>query len=407
MRYIIYLLFLFPTLSFGQTQLQTDNKIILGTIDTVYSALLHEKREVLVYVPHAGTKNSKDSTRYPVVYLLDGPDFFHYVTGTAQYLSAIGKMPEMMVVAIVNTDRRRDLTPTHSISWSDGEQDPVGLKTTGGGENFISFIQKELIPYIDKHYHTAPYRMFVGHSLGGLTVFNALINHPELFNSYVAIDPTLWWDNQMLLKRAPVALAQNDYKNKSLFFATANTMDKGRDTLAMLADTTGNFQIRANFRFRNLLQQNNGSKLQWSWKYYKEDNHASVPLGAVHDAFRTLFKGYELSKELSDTSITAEFIKNHYRNVSKMLGYTVLPAQNTINSLGYNFLEARLYGKAFGFFKMNIDNYPGSANAYDSMGDFYVETNNPKKAIEAFKQSLALKEVPETKKKLEKLQAKK
>ena len=407
MRNLIYVLLLFPAFSFGQTKSRIDDKIILGTIDTVNSHVLKEKREVLVYTPNTGTKNSNNSTRYPVIYLLDGYDFFYSVTGMAQYLSAIGKMPEMIVVAIVNTNRQRDLTPTHSIFWSNGEKDSAGLKSTGGGENFISFIQKELIPYIDTHYNTESYRMFVGHSLGGLTVLNTLISHPELFNSYVAIDPTLWWDNQMLLKKAATALQQNDYKGKSLFFATANTLDKGMDTVRLFSDTSGSFHIRANFKFRNLLTQSKQSNMQCSWKYYSEDNHASVPMIATYDAFRSFFKNYELPKDLNDTSINATLIKTHYQNVSGTLGYKVLPPQGTINHLGYNFLAAKMYDKAHSFFKMNTDNYPASANAYDSMADFYVETNNEKKAIEAFKKALSLKEVPDTRKKLEKLQAKK
>ena len=98
------------------------------------------------------------------------------------------------------------------------------FKTSGGGEKFISFIERELMPHVDSLYPTAPYRMLIGHSLGGLTVMNTLIHHTNLFKSYVAIDPAMSWDNQKLLKETKKALANNTYSGISLFLGIANTM---------------------------------------------------------------------------------------------------------------------------------------------------------------------------------------
>lgn len=406
MRNILYLLLFLPVFSFGQASIPNDNKIAIGTIENIHSTVLNEKRELLVYIPTSGVGESK--TRYPVVYILDGASFFHSVTGMVQYLSAIGKMPEMIVVSIVNTDRVRDLTPSYSTSWSDGEQDASHFKNSGGGEKFMSFIEKELIPYIDSHYNTEPYRMFIGHSLGGLMVVNTLIHHPKLFNSYVAIDPSIWWDNKTVMKQAAVVLKQQDYTGKKLFFASANTMNKEMDSIRVVKDTAnGNLHVRDNLEFRDILKKNKNNHLDWTWKYYHDDNHPSVPFIAEYDAFRTFFKTYELPKPLDDRSITTEYIQNHYQNISLMLGYSVLPPQSTVNFLGYNNLSSKLYEKAYGFFKMNTDHYPESANAFDSMGDFYVAKDERKKAIASFTKALSLKEVSETRKKLEKLQAEK
>ena len=408
MRNIIYVLLLLPVVSLGQTKISKDNRIVIGTIDTIHSVILNERRELLIYVPNSGAGNMSDKTHYPVLYLLDGYSFFHSVTGMVQYLSAIGKMPEMIVVAIVNTDRIRDLTPTHSTSWSDGEQDTVYFRNAGGGQKFISFIQQELIPYMDAQYNTEPYRIFVGHSLGGLMVVNTLVNNPELFNAYVAIDPSIWWDNRSIMKQAETVFTQHDYTGKKLFFASANTMNKGMDTSRVVKDTAnGNVHVRDNLQFRDIIKKNKSNKLDWNWKYYADDDHTSIPLIAAYDAMRSFFRNYELPKDLADTTINAEFIRKHYHKISEMLGYTVLPPQSTINFLGYNNLAGKRYEKAYGFFKMNLDNYPASANAFDSMGDFYVETNNTINAIASFKKALSLKEMAETRKKLEKLQEKK
>lgn len=340
------------------------------------------------------------------MYILDGYSFFHSMTGMVQYLSSIGKMPEMIVVAIVSKDRVSDLTPTHSILWSDGEQDPSYFKYSGGGEKFTSFIEKELIPHIDSIYSTEPYRMFVGHSLGGLLVINTFINHPAIFNSYVAIDPSIWWDKQLLIKKSEITLKNKNYTGKSLFFASANTMNKGMDTIRVMSDTANaNVHVRDNLKYRAILSANKNNSLTWNWKYYSEDDHPSIPLIADYDALRFFFKNYQFPKDINDPTITAEFVKRHYQAVSATLGYKSVPAQSIVNLLGYNNIYSKKYDKAYEFFAMNIENYPNSFNVYDSMGDYYMATGDRIKATQEFSKALTLQGNPETRKKLEALKS--
>jgi predicted alpha/beta superfamily hydrolase len=144
---------------------QTAKPISIGVVDSFKSALLNEKRELLISVPKSFAANK--TLRYPVVYLLDGDTYFQSCTATIDHLSAANGnavIPEMIVVGLPNIDRVRDLTTSVTI------QNPG----SGGAEKFTSFLEKELIPYIEKHYPTAPFRMLVGHSLGGLFVMNAL-----------------------------------------------------------------------------------------------------------------------------------------------------------------------------------------------------------------------------------------
>lgn len=400
MRFLLSFLLLFPSFCFGQSANQTDVEISIGKRLTIHSSILDEDREVWVYVP-----KSAGAERFPVMYLLDGRDFFHSMTGMVGDLSSNGRMPKMIVVGIMNKERGADFTPTHSMLSRDGTVDS-DFENSGRGEKFISFLQKELMPYVESRYNTQPYRMYVGHSLGGLAVLHALVNHSALFNSYVAMDPSVWWDNHLIVNQAQKAFTQKDYANKSLYYAASNTMEKGMDTVRVIKDTVyANGNVRNNFQFREILRKS--KSLHWAWKFYPDDNHSTVPLPSQYDALRFIFKKYELGKDLQDATITVEYIKDHYHSVSNMLQYTVLPPQGTVNLLGYISMENKQYEKAYGFFKMNIDNYPSSPNAYDSMGDYYVERGNKKKAIEAFKKALTLQEVAGTRKKLEMLQAKK
>ncbi len=188
---------------------QADNKIVIGKVDSVYSTILKEQRKIWVYVPNMNTGMQTTSQRFPVLYLLDGDAHFNSVVGMIQQLSQVNGntiFPEMIVVAIPNTDRTRDLTPTH-IESDPPMMDSGFSKTTGGGENFAAFLQKELIPHVDSSYLTQPFRVLVGHSFGGLAVMNILTNHPKLFNAYIAIDPSMWYDKERFLKTTQQKLA--------------------------------------------------------------------------------------------------------------------------------------------------------------------------------------------------------
>ena len=194
----IFLFVLSAIITFN-AQSQNDNKIVIGKIDSVYSKTLGEQRKIWVYTPDMTSGNSNQ--HWPVVYLLDGDGHFASVVGMIQQMSQVNGnnvYPEMIVVAIPNTDRTRDLTPTH-IASDPPMMDSNFSKTSGGGENFVAFIEKELMPHIDSVYPTAPYKVLIGHSFGGLTVMNVLTNHTKLFNAYIAIDPSMWYDRERFL----------------------------------------------------------------------------------------------------------------------------------------------------------------------------------------------------------------
>lgn len=152
------------------------------------------------------------------------------------YLVRHSQILKMIIVAIPNTNRMLDLTPTTMEVSRDGRRIPEG--TNGGGERFTAFLDQELIPYIGKTYPATSHRTVIGHSLGGLLVINTLIHHPEFFSNYIAIDPSLWWDNQELLKEATNILKQKKFDNKSLFLAVANTLREHMDIIRVKQDTS-------------------------------------------------------------------------------------------------------------------------------------------------------------------------
>src|SRR5579872_720875 len=166
----------------------------LGVVDKIQSVELGESRILNIYLPDGYFPDS--STTYPVIYLLDGSDDedFIHVVGIVQFLNMIEVMPESIVVGIANVDRRRDFTFPTMI-----EKDKKAYPTTGSSVRFISFIEKELQPYIQHKYKASDNRTIIGQSLGGLLATEILLKKPSLFDNYIIVSPSLWWNNESIL----------------------------------------------------------------------------------------------------------------------------------------------------------------------------------------------------------------
>lgn len=387
-----------------------ENKVTTGKIISFYSKILGEKREIWIHTPDGANDPDK---HYPVLYLLDGDTHFNTLVGMVQQLSeANGNtlIPQMIVVGILNTDRTRDLTPTNSLYGPDGTK-VDGFKTSGGGEKFESFIEKELIPHIDSAYHPAPYKMLVGHSFGGLTAMNVVVHHANMFNSYIVIDPSMWWDKRKLLGEAGKALNETRFAGKALYLGIANTMPAGMDTLQVRLDSSGKTgHIRSILALKDTFQHSKNNGLRWTYRYYKDDDHSSVPMIATYDGLRFIFDFYRMPKD-KESKIEdihgkidpAPIFTEHYEDVSNRMGFKVLPPEQVINEIAYYYMGSGERTKAYSLFSLNVKNYPNSANAYDSMGDYYSDQHDKAKAIEYYKKSLKIQQNPATQKKLEEL----
>ncbi|MHB1328595.1 MAG: alpha/beta hydrolase [Gemmatimonadales bacterium] len=356
--------------------------LTIGTQDSIRSETLKEMRRYLVYTPPSYSDTTFAPQRYPVLYLLDGDAHFHSVTGLAQILgtgvNGTYAIPEMIVVAIPNTNRTRDMTPTHVTVGLDGKPSPA-FRTTGGMGNFLSFIKNELIPQIDSRYRTTPYRIFVGHSLGGITTINALFTIPETFNAYVAIDPSLWWDNATMLKTTKDRLVNGDYRNKVLFLGQANTINPD--------DSTANPHFNAMVRFNSLTKAYNKSGLRFGYKYYDNDDHGSVPLITTYDALRFIFDGYrlDLGRLLGNPSL----LTAHYETLSAKLGAPFMPSEAIVSQLGQIALSQDTT-KGIAFFEIGTRLYPNSYRSHDRLGAVWAAKGDKAKAAGYYRRSLEL-----------------
>ncbi|WP_298903860.1 alpha/beta hydrolase-fold protein [uncultured Psychroserpens sp.] len=396
-RYIVLIaLILFNSVASAQSNAnelaQNSNEII----DSIYSKSLHSYQQFWVKYPD--NYNPKSKIKYPVVYLLDG--FSLKSNLEIVYDNYWGHyMPHMILVGISNrTNRTRDLT----ISKVESNRGAPMQTDSGGAETFVAFIEEELIPHINKMHRTTNYRTLIGHSYAGLFTIHTLIHHPHLFTNYIAIDPSIEWDNQKLLKEAKSKLKSNSFDGKGLFVALAAEqlhMQNASVTMDNIMEDTSEYSLfaRSIVEFSQFANSQKQNKLNFSWKVYPEDLHGTVPLPAMRDGLIELFKWYQFkapqtyNNPESSVELLQTLLDNQEKIYAKNFGYKVPPMiEELFNGYGYMNLQMGQPEKAYLFFNKAISYYPESANAYDAMADYYIDQKDKIKAIEFVEKAFAI-----------------
>jgi predicted alpha/beta superfamily hydrolase len=317
---------------------------------TIKSSVLGEDRVILVRTP-AGYEKSKQA--YPVLYMTDGGGHMGHTTSSIEFLVNNGRMADMIVVGITNTDRTRDLTPTKATGANAAQ-----FPTAGGADNFLKFIETEVIPEIEKSYRVQPYRVFAGHSFGGLFAVHALITRPELFNSYVAVSPSLQWSEAATLKRA-----EEFFKTRKELRATLFTS---------LGNEPGEIG-KAFEQFKQVLAKSQIKGFEWDAQQMTDEDHGSVVLRSHYAGLRKVFDGWQMPRDPA-TGAVAGGLKGadaHYKWLSEKFRYAIPTPENLINQLGYQDLLGGNPEEAIATFKANVERYPNSANVYDSLAEAY------------------------------------
>jgi predicted alpha/beta superfamily hydrolase len=270
----IIIITFFTILIFGGPILfaQQNHDIIVGSTFRINSTILNEDRNILISLPDSYNDSSKEKKKYPIMILLDGYTHFKTAAGIAHFMGSDSNgnrfIPETIIVAIENIDRERDFTVTKIKTKRPN--------TMGGGKNFLDFIEKELIPYIDKYYSTKTHRILAGHSLGGLLTLNAYMDQNSLFDAYISIDPSIWWDEQMMTDKV-VAISPLAFK-KRLYVATANQGEASYERNKKRHDT-----------FYTLMKKRAAGPLNAKIEYFENESHRSVPLIALYEGLKYLY----------------------------------------------------------------------------------------------------------------------
>ncbi len=339
--------------------------IVIGETTTMTSKVLGEERILMVHLPN-GYPSSQAS--YPVLYLLDGNTNFHHTVGTINSLARTGHIPQMIVVALPNTDRNRDLTPGPDLPNEETGQ--VGLPTAGSADNFLRFISEELIPHVESTYRTVPFRILVGHSFGGLFTVNALITSPDTFDAYIAISPSMQWRDGEPVERVETFFRENPDLEKYLFVTVANE--------------GGDFHLSTQ-RFADVLRHQAPEGLVWQFRQMEGDDHGSVPVPSTYLGLRMIFPRWRAPGFMFDQGIEA--FEQHYQQLSEDYGFEIPVPEQTINNLGYRALGQNDTARAIEIFESNVAAYPESANVYDSLAEAQENAGQLEKALKNYEKA--------------------
>ena len=345
---------------------QPEESVVIGKKVEMFSEILDENRPLIIGTPR---RYETSEEHYPVVYLLDGDVHFHHTTGTADYLAVHGRMPEVITVAIPNTDRSRDLTPPSAQEW-DREHFP----THGGADAFLRFISDELMPWVDRQYRTRPHATLVGHSFGGLFAIHALLARPDVFDAYIAISPSLQWDDQRLALQAASVFENTPELTADLYMTVGN---EGRALLGGVRKLAGVLDEHAPKGFR------------WAFRLMEEESHGSVPLRSTRQGLEAVFDGWNLHDVLETyESGGLAAIDDHYSRGGARFGYDRSTPTSAVLTLIFQLIGHERLEEAATVLLRDPETHAPAPTALAALADAYADRDDRARALEYYTMSL-------------------
>ena len=361
MQKVIFIFLLFPLMSVAQ-QFKT-TPVENGIRINFYSRIMSEDRTIWIKVPASYNEQNGAIQSYPVMYVLDGKTAFFPVTGVVSFMSEKDhvnyQIPEMIIVGVDTEKRFRDLTPNASTKQPNGDEaktpeQKLMMQESGGGEKFLKFLQEEVFTYVEKNYRTNPDRIYVGHSLGGLTATYTFLKHPDLFNAAISIDPSLWWDGAKYVNEAPELLrAMPNDKMKKYYVSVIDSSNYG-----------GTLQFHANAIFNIGKAMANASlkNLKYKVDYIPNTDHSSIPMLSWYNGLLFVFDGYH--KSHYDYMKDPDLIESHFKDIESTIGLKMNPPHDIFEILVHYLTSPNRYPdtvKARKVLKMALKYYPESS----------------------------------------------
>ena len=335
------------------------DSITIGVIHTLTSKVLNEEREIIISLPE---DYEKSKSNYPVLYLTDGFQNIEHVRGSVELLTRTGHIPPIIVVGIKSIDRVRDFTYTKS------ENDT----NSGRGKQFLTFIESELIPYINDSYRTNNFKILEGHSLGGLFTASTLLEKPDLFQSYIIMSPAFWWNEEELTQKAKTFFSTQPNLEKKLFFGI------GKD------ESTEDFGMRKELtNFIDVINKNKLKKLLYNHKEFENEGHMSSTLLSNYHGLRYIFSDLKYSEEFITNYNDETFLKKEKEILTKY-GESAKRTGESYYNLGASIYKVNLPG-AITVFKRSVEVYPNDMNLIVTLAQLYEKNNETTNTIDTYK----------------------
>ncbi len=362
-----------------------ESDIIVGKLFSFPSEILKAPQQYRVILPDGYGRNPTE--RYNVIYVLDGtPPLTRVAHTTMNANYGWGSLvPESIIIGVPSNNRIRDYTPVHSTLGPEGEE-AKWLADSGGGEIYRNFLREEFFPHIEKLYRTNGHRTVIGHSLSGLFALSDLLSNDRLFQSYVAIDPSLWFADSDITKKIA------ELPDGGLSFAGSLYMSDALKGLRS-SGTIPNDRIPRKKKlysdFFDLIQQKKTEKLSAKIQHFDDETHGSVVLISSHEGLRHSFSGFTPP----DTKLVAgnpSLIKDHYIAFSERAGATFLPGGREVFFAATYARSQKMNDNALALFQLNAENYPKSTSAWRPLAKQYELMGKKGEALEAYLHLLEL-----------------
>lgn len=331
----------------------------IGERVNIASTLLDENREIQILLPESYHSNTKAT--YPVIYLLDGDYTLHGVSGMLDFMANKAQLiPDVILVAIADKGTniyRQYMTPEELTA-------PFKKEDSGKAKLFLTFLEKELKPYISNHYRAANNSILVGHSIGGLFVLNALFESPNAFEHFVSMSPSVWLNNHGIMEKAKEFVGKSKHKPTSLYLSLGDE------------NMTGVYGIL------QLLDEVQPQNIRWNFSHYPNENHNSVGLVALRNDLKAIFKGWFISDDELSSSMVAERLFQHYKELSSSLSINQpIPTPSIKSAIRYFYRQERT-GDIPAFMSKIQKELPASEQGFTIMLASYVgHFDSPEEAL--------------------------
>ncbi|MEX0298446.1 MAG: alpha/beta hydrolase-fold protein [Kordiimonas sp.] len=331
--------------------------IELGERHILHSDILGEDRQVLVRVPESYDTEGNTS-RYPVIYVLDGERHFGHASLGADILEETERMPESIIVALPNNEgvRGRDLARAQ--------------------DNFRRFIGEELFAFIDNRYRTHQQKTLFGHSLAGYFTLSMLANHSDMFDNYIAASPAINDDDVAKLDQL---LSNKSALPKSVFFTQASAVEEGPRRWAAVEKLAALFEAKAPTSFT------------WRYDYTDDQIHMTTPFLTVYPGMSFVFSDYQApnyinTKAFNDAGGMSAFSNFFARRAAKYNVADGIP-QSALRNIASLYSNEDKHEQALMLFKENVAKYPNRPRVYNSLGSGYEAAGKDDLALAAFEKA--------------------
>ena len=335
-----------------------------GRRERLASHLLDEERELLVNLPES---YESAQLAYPVLYLLDAESDFLHTIGVVEFLAGIDRIPELIVVGVVNTHRSRDLTPE-----SGDEEETAFWNAVGGADRFRRVLRDEVIPFVDAKYRTEPYRILRGSSFGGLFAIHDYTSGDPVFDAVIASSPAVGWNFGRLLEAAPDDFASG--APRPLYVASA-----GKDFPGNLEDVLA---------FAGIVEATSRSDL-FQHEHFPQEGHYTLHHRSTYRGLEFLYESWPVPDAVAE-SANFDAYQQHFAALSERFGYSIPTPMRSIVRIGNQLLRQQEFAKGISVFARALELYSDLPEAHWRVGEAHRLAGRPEDARPHFERAYAL-----------------